>query len=343
MANPVRNEEYLAKYLDLLKAQRSSERTVTGYAFEIRSFLRFLEERGVTDLRSVARKDVDDYQTFLYYYRKENGKPYTTDTQITKLTVLRSFFKTLVRVGLLLFNPAQNIEYPRRGEKLPHEILPRKDVRKILSAPDTGTVYGYRDRTMLEVLYSTGIRPMEMAALTVDDVDLDEGFLRITEGKGLKDRTLPLGEIAGKFLAEYIAHVRSHLEKNGSRTILFLTRSGRAFDRSAIHKKLRTYARRCGIEANVSARAFRSTMATDMLRGRADIRRIQEMLGHKSLDTTQIYARVMRDDLKKVHRKSHPRERKRNKDVPAFSAGDGSRDGKVPFYRGRKKKKRKKG
>jgi integrase/recombinase XerD len=159
---------------------------------------------------------------------------------------------------------------------------------------------------------------MEMAALTVDDVDLDEGFLRIIEGKGLKDRTLPLGEIAGKFLAEYIAHVRPHLEKNGSRLrwgsveqtgrILFLTRSGRAFDRSAIHKKLRTYAKSCGIETNVTARAFRSTMATDMLRGHADIRRIQEMLGHKSLDTTQIYARVVRDDLKKVHQRTHPRE-----------------------------------
>jgi integrase/recombinase XerD len=322
MPNPIETEEYLARYLDLLRAERSSERTVTGYAFEIRAFLRFVEERGITDLKSVTRKDVDDYQTSLYYYRQENGRPYTTDTQITKLTVLRSFFKTLVRAGMLLFNPAQNIEYPRRGEKLPHEILPRKDLRKILSAPDTGTVYGYRDRTMLEVLYSTGIRPMEMASLTVEDVDLDEGFLRIIKGKGLKDRTLPLGEIAGKFLAEYIAHVRPHLEKNGSGNILFLTRSGRAFDRSAIHKKLRTYAKSCGIETNVTARAFRSTMATDMLRGHADIRRIQEMLGHKSLDTTQIYARVVRDDLKKVHQRTHPRETIESEEEIRYTGGN---------------------
>jgi integrase/recombinase XerD len=237
--------------------------------------------------------------------------------------VLRSFFKALVRAGLLLFNPAQNIEYPRRGEKLPHEILSRKDIRKILSAPDTETVYGYRDRTMIEVLYSTGVRPMEMAALTVEDVDLDEGFLRIIEGKGLKDRTLPLGEIAGRFLAEYISHVRPHLEKNGSgKRILFLTRSGRAFDRSAIHKKLKTYAERCGIEKNVTARGFRSTMATDMLRGHADIRRIQEMLGHKSLDTTQIYARVVNDDLKKVHQRTHPREKIESDEEIHYEGGD---------------------
>lgn len=322
MPKPIENEEYLTTFLDLLKLQRSSPRTVEGYAFEIRRFLRFIEERGINDLKSVTRKDVDDYQTFLYYYRQPNDKPYTTDTQITKLTVLRSFFKALVRTGLLLFNPAQNIEYPRRGEKLPHELLSRKDVRKILSAPDTGTVYGYRDRTMIEVLYSTGIRPMEMAALTVEDVDLEEGFLRIIEGKGLKDRTLPLGEIAGRFLAEYIARVRPHLEKNGSGKILFLTRSGRAFDRSAIHKKLKTYAERCGIDKNVTARGFRSTMATDMLRGHADIRRIQEMLGHKSLDTTQIYARVVSDDLKKVHQRTHPREKIESDEDIHYEGGD---------------------
>jgi integrase/recombinase XerD len=332
MPKPIENEKYLARYLEILRAQRSSQRTVAGYAFEIRSFLRFIEERGITDLKGVTRKDVDDYQTNLYYHRQPNGKPYTTETQIVKLTILRSFFRMLVQTGLLLFNPAQAIELPRRGEKLPSDILSRNDMRKILAAPDTGTVYGYRDRTMLEVLYSTGIRPTELASLTVDDVDLEEGFLRIVEGKGLKNRTLPLGEIASGFLAEYIAHVRSLLEGNGSRLrqgyagqagkILFLTRSGRAFDRSGIHKKLKAYARRCGVERNVTARAFRSTMATDMLRGHANIRQIQAMLGHKSLDTTQVYARVVKDDLKKVHQRTHPREKIESEEEIHYEGGD---------------------
>lgn len=308
MAKLTKNEEYLAKYLDLLRLQKSSRRTVENRALEIRCFIRFLEDRGIADLREVTRKDVDDYQGYLYYWRKPDGTPYTTETQIIKLSAVTCFYRMLVRAGLLLFNPASDIELPRRGRRLPGDILSKKDMRKLLAAPDTATVYGYRDRTLLEVLYSTGVRTAELCDLTVEDIDFDEGFLRVLEGKGLKDRTVPLGEIACRYLAEYIKKVRPHLVRHKSGSVLFLTRSGRSFDCSSIHKKLKAYAERCAIEKNVTARSFRTTAATDMLRGRANIRQIQEMLGHKSLDTTQIYARVVRDDLKKEHQKTHPRE-----------------------------------
>ena len=307
-STPTKNEEYLARYLDLLRLQRSAKRTVESRYLDIRGFIRFLEDRGTCDLREATRKDVDDYQGHIYYYRKADGNPYTTETQIIKLSSVTCFYRVLVTAGLLLFNPAADIELPRRGQRLPSDILSKKDMRKILAAPDTSTVYGYRDRTLLEVLYSTGVRTAELCALTVSNVDLDEGFLQVLEGKGLKDRTVPLGEIACKYLAEYIKTVRPHLVRHKSGDTLFLTRSGRSFDRSCIHKKLKSYAAKCKLEKNVTARSFRTTAATDMLRGKANIRQIQEMLGHRSLSTTQIYARVVRDDLKKEHQKTHPRE-----------------------------------
>jgi integrase/recombinase XerD len=310
-------QDYLQLYLDILGYQQSSPRTIQGYGAEIRNFFRFLEERGTDNLNTVARKELDDYQTFLYYYRNNRGQSLSAETQGIKLCILRSFFRTLVQAGYLLFNPTQDIDLPRQRARLPRNLLSSKEIGKILNAPDINTVYGYRDRTVMEVFYSTGIRPMELAALTLDDLDLEERFLRILEGKGLKDRTVPLTTVASGYLREYIAGVRPLLVKPSSGRILFLTRSGKAFDRSAIHKKLQSYAKRIGIDRKkITARAFRCTLATEMLRGRADIRQIQEILGHRHLSTTQIYTHVIKDDLKKVHQKTHPREQlESNEDI----------------------------
>ena len=320
--NTAKNREYLNRCMDLMRLQRSSHRTIESRELDLRQFIRFVEDRGIEDLREVTRKDVDDYQSYLYCYRKPDGNPYAIQTQTIKLSAITCFYRLLVRAGLLLFNPAADIELPRRGQRLPSDILSKKDMRKILAAPDTSTVYGYRDRTLLEVLYSTGVRTAELCALTVDDIDFDDGFLQVLEGKGLKDRTVPLGEIACKYLAEYIKNVRPHLVRHKSGSILFLTRSGRSFDGSSIHKKLKSYSEKCAIEKNVTARSFRTTAATDMLRGKANIRQIQEMLGHRSLSTTQIYARVIRDDLKKEHQKTHPRETIRTDEDIRYKGGN---------------------
>jgi len=311
MKNPISLEEYLQIYLDLLAFQRSSKRTIESCNLEVRFFFNFIKEQGITNIRKISRKEIDHYQTWLYYYRNSKDKGLTTRTQTIKLSVLRCFFKALVSGGYLSFNPAVDIQLPRQNYRLPQDILNAKEMAKLLATPDLATLYGYRDRTMLEVFYATGLRTTELTSLEIKDLDLANSFLLVREGKGLKDRTVPLTAIAVSFLTEYLSSVRSHLVTDHSKDLVFLTKSGRAFDRSAIQKKLKAISKRAKIKKNVTARSLRSTMATELLKGRADIRKIQEILGHKSLATTQIYARVVKTDLKRVHNRTHPWERSR--------------------------------
>lgn len=305
-------KKYLEHYIKTLCLVRTSERTIEGVNIDIGHFIRYLENRGVEEIKNVTKKTIDDYQTFLYYCKyRRNGQEIklSTETQIKRLSAIRSFFRCLVKSNLILFNPAADIELPKRGYSLPRNIYNKQDINKIFSACNLKTVYGYRDRVVFEVLYATGIRITELSCLKINDIDFKNEFLKIIEGKGLKDRTVPLTQISCGYLNEYIENVRPHLINGNSKNILFLSRSGKQLDRFSFSKLFKTYRKKIKLEKHLTGHCFRHTMATELLKRGADIRQIQEILGHESLSTTQKYIHILQDDLKRVHSKTHPREK----------------------------------
>jgi len=307
--NPKPLHEYQSLYLQCLVEKNRPTRSIESQGHEVNCFFKFLQDQGIEDLRQVSQKDVESYQSTLYYWRNAKGHPLTTGTQSTKLGAIRSFFKTMIQAGHLLFNPALEIELPREGKRIPRNLLSGDEVKKLMSAPDLKTVYGYRDRTLLEVLYATGIVPQELQELRLNDVDCEKETLRVKNSLRLKDRLLPLTAIALNFLKEYIHHVRPLLVKREGETRLFLSKSGNPIDRSALHKKTLLYSLRAGLGKKVSARTLRCTMAVE-LAAKVDLRHLQEILGNRSLERTQVYATLAKGDLKRTHRKTHPREQR---------------------------------
>ena len=187
--------------------------------------------------------------------------------------------------------------------------LTKYEVRKLLSKPDETTILGLRDRTILELFYSTGIRLSELINIKLIDLDIERGLLRI-KGKFKKERIVPVGSIAKRYLLHYIEDARPKLQRDKRTTTLFLSQKGRIFHRSSINIIVRNYVKQAGIrKKNINSHALRHSCATHMLEGGADIRYIQELLGHKSLETTQIYTKVAIKGLKRVHQKTHPREK----------------------------------
>ena len=235
-------------------------------------------------------------------------------TQAARLSVVRSFFRYLVKSDVLLYDPSAGLELPKRKGILPRSILSKQEVARLLAAPDATTPLGLRDRAMIEVLYSTGIRNAELRALQVYDLDLERGLLRVNEGKNAKDRVVPLGEVACTWLREYLGEARprllaGHRDAGGEPTV-FLSKNGKRLVPLGVLYPLKKHARKAGIERVVTPHTLRHTFATHLLAGHADIRHIQAMLGHASVATTQIYTRVEVTDLKAVHRRCHPRERR---------------------------------
>jgi integrase/recombinase XerD len=221
------------------------------------------------------------------------------------------FLRFLKGEDYLTQDPGRDVPYAKTPKRLPRSILTRKEVTKLLRSPDTHSLMGYRDRAMLEVFYSTGLRNSELGALRVDDVDTDEGFVRVNLGKGGKDRVVPMGRIACRYVENYIKAVRPHLVKGQDNGYLFLSLQGYRMARAVIACVVRKYARKAELGKTVTAHTLRHTCATQMMRNKANLRHIQELLGHACLSTTQVYTSVTITDLKEAHKKYHPRERDR--------------------------------
>jgi integrase/recombinase XerD len=233
-----------------------------------------------------------------------------------KVRAIKRFFEFLERANVIFINPAELIPEPRPSKGLPKNILSREEALKILEQPNLSTMTGVRDRAILEVFYSTGIRLEELASLTIYDADLQGAMLRVNMGKGKKDRVVPLGRHAVRFLREYVTKVRPHFtRKNRTERRLFMDAYGKPLSKQMISILVRRYARAAGIEKKVTAHTFRHTFATELVRGGADITAVQKMLGHSDLDTTQIYLRMAGVDIKAAHGKSHPREREKEKSI----------------------------
>ena len=294
----------IAQYVEYLKARGYSSETVKSYRHNLKIFEKYLKEGEFTELNEINREVVFRYQMYL-----TNHQPVISlFMQRSCLLVVKSFTRYLVKAGRMLFNPASEIELPRLRKKLPKGILSVKEVKRLLKQPDVKTVLGIRDRAILEVLYSGGMRNKELRGLKINDVDLKEGTLRIDDGKGGKDRIIPLGKKAGEYLEQYLQTARGKLTGHSGDQIVFMGRKKRGLSSEAVSDMVGKYARQAGFKNPVTPHTLRHTCATHMLKNRAGLRHIQVLLGHKCLETTQKYTQVEISDLKRVHAKYHPRE-----------------------------------
>jgi len=299
--------EKLEKCFALMRVEGASAQTIKNYENHMPHFFRHLEKRGIFKVEDVQPEDVEAYQDALYVHRTEDEKPLSVWTQITYISTVSAFFKRLVRAKVLMFSPASDIKLPRRDQRLPRGVMTRSEIKKLLKQPDLRTVYGFRDRCVLEVFVTSGIRTSELCDLEDRDIDFANGFLRIRQGKGLKDRLAPLGEDAQEFLRVYLDEVRPLLVKEPSGDYLFLTKSGRAYERSGIYSIFRKCSKSAKMKRTIIPRYLRYTLATEMLRGGARLPDIQAALGHSSLNTLDVYCQVVQSDIKREVKKKHCR------------------------------------
>jgi len=297
---------YLQRFLAWQREKNYSEKTIEGREVYLRYFIAWCDERGLCRPNEITKPIIERYQRYLFLYRKKDGEPLSTRSQHTRITPVRAYFKWLTRQNYILYNPASDLELPRLEKRLPKHILTVSEVESILRQPDMATLTGLRDRAILETLYSTGIRRMEAINLKVFDLDAERGTLMVRQGKGKKDRMLPIGERALKWVEKYRDEARGELATNADDGTLFLTHLGEAFTPNRLTQLVRDYVDAANINKRGSCHLFRHTMATLMLENGADVRFIQAMLGHVSLETTQIYTQVSIRKLKDIHTATHP-------------------------------------
>jgi len=306
--SPERKTGKLLKLFEDHAFVRYAERTAKGYLRAGRCFLDWLERRGIA-LPEVRTDDILAYQTELYGLRKKDGKPYSTYDHTHRVAAVKTLFRFLARRGYLLSDPSAAVEYPRREQRLPRGVLTPPEARAIVEAPELATPMGLRDRALLETLYATGIRAAELGNLKTEDVDAEERVLRVILGKGKKDRNVPLTRAAAEAIEAYLAYGRPQMRGARKSPLLFLApRGGRMYD-SHLNDVVARWAFKAGVKRHVTCHTFRHSVATHLLKGGADIRHIQVLLGHSSLQSTERYTRVEVSDLKEVMKRAHPRGR----------------------------------
>lgn len=296
----------IARYLEQLRVRHYSPQTVYLRSKMLRPFRLFCEQAGLTQARQVTRAVIFNYQSYLFHYRKRDGHPLAVETQNHWLSVVAGFFAWLTKQSLILYNPASDLEYSRTPQRLPRALLSAADVAAVFNVPDVATPLGLRNRAILEVLYSTGMRRAELCALDKNDIDFERGLVFIDQGKGHKDRLIPIGERALKWIEKYLAEARPLLGSSVAETAVFLNTRGERVNPNRLGSQVRDLLRRAGITKRGSCHLFRHTMATQLLEAGCDIRFIQEMLGHSNLESTKVYTQVAVSQLKAVHQKYHP-------------------------------------
>lgn len=297
---------YARQHLRSLEVRNYSPNTIRSRRKELRYFLMWAEERGISKPEEVTVAVLERYQRYLFYSVTDKGGKLSFRSQQTRVLSLRVFFRWLVRERVIDMSPAELLELPRPEHRLPREILTSEEVEMLLSALDVKAPLGLRDRAILELLYSSGLRRFEVCNLKVWDVNVEQCTVMVRQGKGKKDRIVPLGERAALWIRKYLDEVRPQLAMEPDSGHLFLTYYRIALVPERVSDIVRAAAKAAAFPRKISAHIFRHTMATMMLEGGADIRFVQAMLGHAHLSTTEIYTRVAIKKLKEVHSMSHP-------------------------------------
>jgi len=300
------NDELVFKFKEYLKVLNRSPSTIKYYTDYSKEFL---DAAGVDDVKAVTRAVIENYIAGLYDHRTRTGKLYSNGTICLRVRSIKRFFEFLETSNIIFIDPAEAIKEPQKVKRLAKRVLTRKELLSLLDQPNLGTLVGIRDRAVLELFDSSGIRTEELCRLTIYDADLTGKVLRV-KGKGQKDRAVPIGKHAVKFLREYVTKVRPHYtKKNRSSRHLFVDIHGKPIGKQAVSVMVRKYAKAAKIKRAVSPHAFRHGFATALIKNGADLMAVQKMLGHAYPSTTQIYIRSLGLDVKSVHQRTHPREK----------------------------------
>ncbi|MFZ5633228.1 MAG: site-specific tyrosine recombinase XerD [Bacillota bacterium] len=287
-------------FLNFLAVERGLARnTVVSYRSDLVFFKNFCQRKGFDPLGQDGRGAVPAYLLEL----KKEGKSAATISR--RLAALKSLYRFLINDGRLEADPTENLESPKKVQKLPR-VLTTGEVDRLLAQPRTSTPAGLRDKAMLELLYATGMRVSELVSLDRGGINLEEGYIRCL-GKGSKERIVPIGQVAGHYMQAYLQRARAKLMGKSGSQYLFLNRYGNKMTRQGFWKIIKKYTARAGIKKDITPHTLRHSFATHLLENGADLRAVQELLGHADISTTQIYTHLTGSRLKDVYRKTHPR------------------------------------
>ena len=300
--------DMLEPYLQELQTRNYSQETINRRVYSLRSFIHFMSTRDVVVVDQLNSDVLEEYKQNLTFRYSENNKKLSAQTRRGYLSVVRSFCEYLHSKELLVGNPAADLVMPKIPKKLPKVILTPHEIRRLIDACDPSSNRGCRNRIIIEILYDTGVRGSELCAINNDDLDLASGFLHVRSGKGDKDRVVPISSRVCDLIRRYKMLVRPSFATGDDDGTLILNRYGKMFNYKGILKIVKKCAEKAGLEKNITCHAFRHACATHMLQNGANVRIIQELLGHDSLTTTQIYTRMTIKDLKEAHDRFHPRE-----------------------------------
>ena len=291
------NSDLIDQFIDFYwLTTGASKNTLSAYRSDLKIFSKWLNNNLLID---VDKKQIQDY----FSYRKDSN--ISASTQSRMLTCLHSFYQFLSEKKNLKIDPTEQLDYPKLEKKLPI-FLNVQEVERLLEAPNSKSLFGQRDRAMLELLYSCGLRVSELINLSYHNINLKDEFIRI-HGKGNKERLLPMGEIAIDYLTKYELNSRPALLKNGQSDSYFLSNRGRAMSRQNFFYIIKDYASKAGIDKPLSPHSLRHAFATHLVQKGADLRSVQLMLGHSDISSTQLYTHIQNAQLKAQHQKHHPR------------------------------------
>jgi len=293
-------KELIDSFLDYLTVERGlAKNTTVAYRRDLNIYLDFIIGRGRSALSQISKNDITDFMLFA----KEKGISPVSISR--RLAAIRMFHRFLARERILKSDPTTLIDSPKLWKKVP-DTLSLNEVEALIAQPEVRNFQGARDRAILETLYATGMRVSEATGLKIADVNLDIGFLRCI-GKGNKERVIPLGKKAIHSIRRYLEFDRSHFLKNKDSDILFVNRSGTKLSRQSVWKLIKQYAKEAKIKKPIKVHTLRHSFATHLLERGADLRSVQEMLGHSNISTTQIYTHIDKERLKSIHKMFHPR------------------------------------
>ncbi|ASY38181.1 site-specific tyrosine recombinase XerD [Taylorella equigenitalis] len=292
------NKEWIDRFIDSLWLEEGlSKNTLNSYRLDLNSLNNFLKD-------SISILKIDSDQLNLWFMEISSSSKATTINR--KLATVRKFYAWCIKQNLILKDPCLGISTRKTPQRLPKSIS-ESQVEELLNAPDLKTASGLRDKAMLEILYATGMRVSELIAIKTNEISLDAGVVRVTMGKGSKDRLVPMGEESEFYLKKYLSEGRPRLEKDKKNSFVFLNRFGDCMTRQAFWQIIKKYAKYTSIKIPLSPHVLRHAFATHLLNHGADLRVVQMLLGHVDISTTQIYTHVARERLKSLHKKHHPR------------------------------------
>lgn len=292
--------ELLSNFVEFLLVERGlAKNTIDSYKRDLKSYLTYLRLQGIKNINDTNRAIIVSYLLFM----QRDGKASSSISRAC--AAIKSFYHFLVRERYIKDDPTINLDTPKLEHRLPR-VLSVEEVDKLLKQPNLNNPLGFRDRTMLELLYATGMRVTELITLTVENINLDMGYVRCF-GKGSKERILPIGSIAIKYLKKYLIDVRYKLLKGNDTNVLFLNNRGEGLSRQGFWKIIKKYSKQANLSIEVTPHTLRHSFATHLLENGADLRAVQEMLGHADISTTQIYTHITRSKIKEVYDNTHPR------------------------------------